>query len=39
MRNRGDHFDIWLVAHADLYKTARMQAFIEVVAHEFEQAP
>ncbi len=39
MPNRADRFDVWLVAHADLYKTARIQAFIEVVAREFDQAP
>lgn len=37
--NRSDRFDIWLVAHADLYKTARIQAFIDFVSREFEQAP
>ncbi|PMS23630.1 LysR family transcriptional regulator [Trinickia dabaoshanensis] len=37
MRGRVDRFDVWLVAHADLYKTARIQAFIDVVAHAFEQ--
>ncbi|WP_206952146.1 LysR family transcriptional regulator [Trinickia acidisoli] len=39
MRDRRDCFDVWLVAHADLYKTARIQAFIEAIAREFEQAP
>lgn len=39
MGNRADRFDVWLVAHADLYKTARIQAFIEAVAQAFDQAP
>ncbi|WP_233195983.1 LysR family transcriptional regulator [Trinickia soli] len=38
MRKRLDRFDVWLVAHADLYKTARVQAFIDIVAREFEAA-
>jgi DNA-binding transcriptional LysR family regulator len=38
MPNRADRFDVWLVAHADLYKTARIQAFIDVVAQAFEGA-
>lgn len=32
---RGEHFEVWLVAHTDLYKTARMQALIAAVAEEF----
>lgn len=36
MPGRRDRFDVWLVAHADLYKTARIQAFIDVVAREFD---
>lgn len=42
MPGRSDRFDVWLVAHADLYKTARIQAFIGIVAREFgefEPAP
>ncbi|MGN6315180.1 LysR family transcriptional regulator [Trinickia sp.] len=39
MPNRSDRFDVWLVAHADLYKTARIQAFIDIVAREFDPAP
>lgn len=35
MRQRADRFDAWLVAHADLYKTARMQALIAMVSDEF----
>ena len=38
MPGRADRFDVWLVAHADLYKTARIQAFIDIVAREFEPA-
>jgi len=38
MRKRCDHFDVWLVTHTDLYKTARVQAFIDIVACEFEAA-
>jgi len=38
MPSRTDRFDVWLVAHADLYKTARIQAFIDIVSREFEQA-
>jgi len=37
MPKRCDRFDVWLVTHADLYKTARVQAFIDIVAREFEQ--
>ncbi|NRO96919.1 LysR family transcriptional regulator [Paraburkholderia sp. NMBU_R16] len=35
MPHRREHFEVWLVAHLDLYKTARMQALIEVVADAF----
>lgn len=35
MPHRREHFEVWLVAHLDLYKTARMQALIEVVAEAF----
>ncbi|PCE23500.1 LysR family transcriptional regulator [Paraburkholderia acidicola] len=35
MPQRVDRFDAWLVAHADLYKTARMQALIAAVTDEF----
>ncbi|SMF66501.1 transcriptional regulator, LysR family [Trinickia caryophylli] len=35
MSRRTDHFDVWLVAHADLYKTARIQALIAAIAEEF----
>lgn len=35
MRGRRERFDVWLVAHADLYKTARVQALIAAVAQEF----
>ncbi|MDG0024199.1 LysR family transcriptional regulator [Trinickia sp. Y13] len=38
MPKRCDHFDVWLVTHTDLYKTARVQAFIDIVAREFEAA-
>jgi len=38
MPKRCDHFDVWLVTHTDLYKTARVQAFIDIVACEFEAA-
>lgn len=30
-----EYFDIWLVAHADLYRTARMQVLIAAIAEEF----
>jgi hypothetical protein len=32
---RRDFFGVWLVAHADLYRTARMQAMIAAVAKQF----
>ena len=38
MARRCNHFDVWLVAHADLYKTARVQAVIEAVVDEFATA-
>ncbi|MFM0671261.1 LysR family transcriptional regulator [Paraburkholderia sediminicola] len=38
MPHRSEPFDVWLVAHADLYKTARMQVLIAAVADEFAQA-
>ncbi len=38
MPKRGDRFDIWLVAHTDLYKTARVQALIGAVVGEFAPA-
>jgi len=38
MARRCNHFDVWLVAHADLYKTARVQAVIEAVVDEFASA-
>lgn len=38
MPRRCNHFDVWLVAHADLYKTARVQAVIEAVVDEFASA-
>ncbi|MCU9954349.1 MULTISPECIES: LysR family transcriptional regulator [Burkholderia] len=38
MPRRCNHFDVWLVAHADLYKTARIQAVIEAVVDEFSSA-
>ncbi|WP_118182424.1 LysR family transcriptional regulator [Paraburkholderia phosphatilytica] len=36
--NRRDAFDVWLVAHRDLYKTARMQALIAAISEEFADA-
>jgi DNA-binding transcriptional LysR family regulator len=33
-----NHFDVWLVAHADLYKTARMQTLVAAVVEEFATA-
>jgi DNA-binding transcriptional LysR family regulator len=38
MPHRCNRFDAWLVAHADLYKTARMQALISAVVEEFATA-
>lgn len=38
MPHRAEPFDVWLVAHADLYKTARMQVLIAAVAEEFADA-
>ncbi|CAB3746785.1 LysR family transcriptional regulator [Burkholderia puraquae] len=38
MPQRCNYFDVWLVAHADLYKTARLQAVIEAVVDEFAAA-
>jgi DNA-binding transcriptional LysR family regulator len=38
MPHRGEPFDVWVVAHADLYKTARMQVLIAAVAEEFAQS-
>jgi DNA-binding transcriptional LysR family regulator len=38
MPQRCNHFDVWLVAHTDLYKTARVQAVIEAVVDEFATA-
>lgn len=38
MERRCNHFNVWLVAHADLYKTARVQAVIEAVVDEFATA-
>ena len=35
MPRRSEYFDVWLVAHLDLYKTARMQALIAAVAEAF----
>lgn len=35
MPQRVERFDAWLVAHADLYKTARMQVLIAAIAEEF----
>jgi DNA-binding transcriptional LysR family regulator len=35
MPSRCDDFEVWLVAHADLYKTARMQLLITAIAEEF----
>lgn len=35
MPQRCNHFAVWLVVHADLYKTARIQAMIEAVVDEF----
>lgn len=36
MPRRRDRFDVWMVAHADLFKTARMQAVIGLIAAEFD---
>jgi hypothetical protein len=38
MPERSADFDVWLVAHADLYKTARIQALIGGLVGEFDQA-
>ncbi|MCC4595802.1 LysR family transcriptional regulator [Xanthomonas campestris pv. phormiicola] len=38
MPDRHADFDVWLVAHADLYKTARIQALIEALVEQFELA-
>lgn len=38
MPKRQDRFDVWLVAHADLYKTARVQNVIAAIADEFARA-
>jgi DNA-binding transcriptional LysR family regulator len=38
MPHRAEPFDVWVVAHADLYKTARIQVLIAAVAEEFAQA-
>ncbi len=38
MPHRAEPFDVWVVAHADLFKTARMQVLIAAVAEEFAQA-
>ncbi|MEZ2409306.1 LysR family transcriptional regulator [Bosea sp. RCC_152_1] len=35
MPERSADFDVWLVAHADLYKTARIQALIRELVGEF----
>lgn len=35
MHGRRERFDVWLVAHSDLYKTARVQALIAAVAEAF----
>ncbi|EHH03600.1 LysR family transcriptional regulator [Agrobacterium tumefaciens CCNWGS0286] len=36
MPDRSANFDVWLVAHADLYKTARIQVIIDALARQFE---
>lgn len=38
MPGRSSDFDVWLVAHADLYKTARIQALIRELVVEFDPA-
>ena len=38
MPHRYNHFDVWLVAHADLYKTARMQVLVTAVVEAFATA-
>ena len=38
MPQRCNHFDVGLVAQADLYKAARVQAVIEAVVEEFATA-
>jgi hypothetical protein len=38
MPPRYSHFNVWLVSHADLYKTARMQALVAAVVEEFATA-
>ncbi|TAA40769.1 LysR family transcriptional regulator [Pseudoxanthomonas winnipegensis] len=35
---RADDFDVWLVSHADLHRTARVQALISKLVAEFETA-
>ncbi len=36
MPGRSSDFDVWLVAHADLHKTARIQAVIGELINEFD---
>jgi len=38
MPDRSADFDVWLVAHADLYKTARIQALIRELVAAFDPA-
>lgn len=37
MPDRSANFDVWLVAHADLHKTARVQVTIDALARQFSQ--
>ncbi|RUW86959.1 LysR substrate-binding domain-containing protein [Mesorhizobium sp. M7A.F.Ca.US.010.02.1.1] len=39
MPERSADFDVWLVAHADLYKTARIQALIRALVGAFDSGP
>jgi DNA-binding transcriptional LysR family regulator len=32
-----DRYDVWMVAHSDLYKTARVQALIALLVDEFDR--